>query len=57
MGEEEEEEEEEEEFTIQSSLSGVNTSADNVYAELTINARQRRGEGECSLLVCKVYLA
>ncbi len=56
MGEEEEEEEEEE-FTIQSSLSGVNTSADNVYAELTINARQRRGEGECSLLVCKVYLA
>ncbi len=43
------------EFTIHSSLSGVNTSADNVYAELTINAR--RGEGECSLLVCMVYLA
>lgn len=44
-------------FTLHSSVSGVNTSADTVYAAFTMKERQSRGERERSLLVCEVYLA
>lgn len=44
-------------FTPHSSVSGVNTSADIVYAAFTMKARRRRGEAECSVLMFEVYLA
>ena len=44
-------------FTPHSSVFGVNTSADIVYAAFTMKARRRRREAECSVLMFEVYLA
>lgn len=44
-------------FTSLSSVFGVNTSVDIVYAAFTMKARRRRREAECSVLMFEVYLA